>query len=356
MKKQERDTRSRSGISRRNAFNTRDASEDIKRILALLVAGTALVILLSSCSSTPVNLVVKVERPAEVDMQKHRKIAFGYVDRKRVPKLVRIRNENLIDACTSRLLESGLFDILDRRNVRILIGEDDVDTANYSPEGRLLAMGKEHGASAMIFMRIKEYGCPDLPEIEEESNQVQWQQPPLYTGGHCGVTVRVEISDCNTWRYLYAHDITRTMMVYSPAPGSSLSTEYKEQVCRALMDAVAEDFLRIILPHKEEIPVTLLTDRNIPDLEKGTHAALESGWNDALAIFRSAADRHPNSGEAWYDLGVAFGFGKQYGESYAALRKAADLGQSAQADRMRAVFESLEKDQGKASRNPSTPE
>jgi len=92
--------------------------------------------------------------------------------------------------------------------------------------------------------------------------------------------------------------------------------------------ALIRDFVAILRLHPEKRVVALFEDDDIPELKEGVKFARKGDWSAAIARFQAGAEGHPRSPalhKAYFNLGVAFEFKRDFDRALASLRLADEL-------------------------------
>jgi len=92
---------------------------------------------------------------------------------------------------------------------------------------------------------------------------------------------------------------------------------------------VVSSFINVIAQHTDQVPVELLDDGDVPELERGNNFAKLGDWSNALQQYQSAAANNlvkPKvHAKALYDLGMGLGLSGKYDEAIAQLEQAFSL-------------------------------
>lgn len=256
---------------------------------------------------------VPITRPAEINLKGINKIAIGEIKGN--------IGQSVADLITSRLFESGRFEVVDRENLDRLMSEHRLSLAGVIDKDTAAQVGKLSGASALIF------GNSNV-----NYNQRSWRSK-LYQN-----------KDGSTYRFFYKEGkakMNTNLRVVDLATGKILAVKSISEVGRsevgdknrwpedvdrqAVISKAAHKtvnvFMKMIAPYTVYVSVNFESTKT-PAGESGVKFAKNGMWAEALEQFKLAAKSSPNRAEAWYNLGLGYEYNYEYDEAIKALKKA----------------------------------
>ncbi len=289
----------------------------------MLRAGMLALLLVAGCGTT--SFYVPVMKPAEVNLLAYKAIAIGEFRNDAAEGRFHRRSglaEDIADEITRALLAVKKFDVLDRRNFSAILQEQ-----GMSGEGTPWGVRLEK-ASCLLTGRITGLDYDEQTNSVEIKREGKRPQIKNVRTGMVRMEVVLQITRLSDGRILWNQRMraqtTGSREAFDAEPGP-----VDEELLRG--DAQAEitaDFMRRIMPSEELIPVTFLTDGDIPELEQGIKEAKKGKWEDAIDLFSRAtatAAGNEKVHKAWFDLGVAHQYSYDFRKAEEALKKAVSL-------------------------------
>ncbi len=102
----------------------------------------------------------------------------------------------------------------------------------------------------------------------------------------------------------------------------------KDSLLEVVTDEVLHQFISATKERKETAVVSFFTDSRYPEIANGIRAAKQGKWSDAIAIFRSTAERSAEQDGAdrhWFNLGIAYQYALQFRDALVCFERAREL-------------------------------
>jgi len=289
-----------------------------------------LVLLLAFCfllSCAAPKTVLRVIRPAEVDMSDYRKIAVADF---RGPG----RSGSLAASIlTSEIFKSGYFELLERQQMQKILEEQAFSLTGAVDVATAAEIGEMLGVEALIFGEVTSYSVEDLEGTEEVKKRVwtgEYEKDKdgniIYEKGLFGikhkkkkykeefvdepyvvrsasVAVNFRVVAVETAELLAVKSNSSSYNKRATGTDQIGKLPAKESILENLSRKVVDTFVRQIAPYYATIT---------KKFEKGSGASkqaikmAQSGlWDKALEIFQREAQIHPKP-ENYYNIGVCY--------------------------------------------------
>lgn len=274
----------------------------MKKNMPLLIS-LIFAVIICSCGTT--SFYVPVMKPAEVNLLAFKAIAIGEFQDDVTWRWSPFRGalaQDVTDEITRALLETKRFDVLDRRNFDLILKEQGLHSSN-------LGGIKLEKASCLLTGRVSQL------KYDEQMNTVEVKRegkPPAMKNIRTGVVrmeVVLQITDLTNGKIVW----NQRLRAQTTSSREAMNTEppkIDEDILRTDAQAIiVGDFMQRIMPVEEQVSVTLLTDDDLEEMEKGIKRAKRGGWDDAISIFKDATEKYTlneNVHKAWFNLGVAY--------------------------------------------------
>ncbi|GEM_PF-3195140 len=155
---------------------------------------------------------------------------------------------------------------------------------------------------------------------------------PSYTEKKVTGTFVYHIEDFSNHKVLLARSVERQMVERNGPDLKSLLKDFaatigiaEDPMEQQVRKDVVKGFIGELYRHEEGFVVELYKDSDLPELETGISFATVGNWTNAIELFASATEKHPNHKnihKAYYDLGVAYKCISRYGLARQNLEKA----------------------------------
>lgn len=280
----------------------------IQALILLLVS----VLALSSCAPS---LLVPVQRPAEINLRGINKIAMGEIQGN--------GGQEIADLLTSKLFESGKFEVLERANLEKMMKEHQISLGGAIDEQTAAKIGKLVGAATLVFGNVSMYKY-DLKTTYSDWKDRQGGFHRTYTKtGTAKVTATLKVVGLETGKILAVKTITKEAAGKTTANDGQPEDPDRDAAMDAARNAVVATFIKMIAPYSEYVTVTFApTDKNLPELERGVNLAKAGRWSDAIEQFKAATQKNPTHAGAWWDLGLAYEYTYDFDKAEAAFNEA----------------------------------
>lgn len=293
------------------------------RTSGMLRGGMLILLLAAGCGTT--SFYVPVMKPAEVNLLAYKAIAIGEfrndTDQGRFHRRSGL-GEDIADEITRALLSTGKFDVLDRRNFSAILREQGISDTG-TPWGVRLEK-----ASCLLVGRITQLDYDEQTNSAEIKREGRKPQMKNVRTGMVRMEVVLQITRLTDGKILWNQRM-RSQTTGSREAIDAEPAEIDADLLRSdAQGEITADFMRRIMPSEELIPVTFLTDGDIPELEKGIKEAKKGKWDDAAALFSQATERaagRETVHKAWFNLGVAHQYSYDFRKAEEALKKAVSL-------------------------------
>lgn len=304
----------------------------IKRRFALLYMSLALIFLMG-CK---VKFQTEVMRPAEVNLSKYKKIAIGEIkSESNTDKRYGDQGENISQELTQALFQSNRFEILDRQNLKKILDEHKLATADFTDQNSAVELGKILGPSALIFGRMADAHFNDTVD-KYSFDDANGRRHTRYTrNGQATMQAYFQVTDLSTGKVIATKNLDKTS-------GASVSDTDRMPPeidpaphytrCR---DMIVDDFMKVIVPWKESVVVALMKYGKIPEVEQGINYAKIGDWEKAKDYFNTALQKAEGDpkitkntskmSKLYYNYGIALAYLSDFEESVKNLEKAYSL-------------------------------
>lgn len=273
-------------------------------------------IVVSAGAGCAPSMMVPVTRPADINLRGINKIAIG-----------EIRGDGgqvVSDLLTSKLFESGKFEVVDRANLNRIMQEHSLNLGGAVDEKSAAQLGKLVGAAVLVFGNISTYKYEikktyDDPWVDKEGKRHQ----TFYVKGTAKVTASLQVVGLTTGAVLAAKTISKEMENKNSADNGWPEAPDQDATVGAAVNATVDTFLKMIAPYTEYVNVTFAkNDSKLPELEQGVKFAKAGQWNEAIEQFKAATVKDPTHQGAHYNLGLAYEYNNQFDKAEEALKTA----------------------------------
>lgn len=259
---------------------------------------------------------VPVTRPAEINLRGINKIAIGEVTGN--------CGQEIYDLLTSKLFESGKFDVLDRANLDKIMKEHNLTLGGAMDEKTAAKMGELVGATSLVF------GNVTMCKYEEKKTVgTPWKDKDggyhklHYVTGTAKVTVTLKVVGMQTGKILAVKTISEESQKQNSADNGWPESPDGDALMDAARTRTIAAFMKMISPYSEYVTVTFAkNDSKVPEMEQGVKYAQRGMWNEALERFKTATQNAPTHQGAWLNLGIAYEYTFMFKEAEAAFNEA----------------------------------
>lgn len=272
-----------------------------------------MVIISTGCAPS---MMVPVIRPAEINLRGINKIAIG-----------EIRGDGgqiVSDLLTTKLFESGKFEVVDRANLDRIMREHSLNLGGAVDEKTAAQLGKLVGAAVLVFGNISTFKYELKPTKGEPWTDKQGgTHQSHYKKGIAKMTATIQVVGLTTGTVLAAKTISKQTEDSKSADNEWPEDPDRDVIVGAAVNETVASFIKMIAPYTEYVNVTFAkNDSKLPELEQGVNFAKAGQWNDAIEQFRSATVKAPTHQGAYYNLGLAYEYSNQFDKAEEALKTA----------------------------------
>lgn len=307
--------------------------------LSVLVS---MLLVIYSCAATT-KVIVPVTRPAEIDLRGIDKIAIGKIQG-------RGRRE-IEDLLTTRLFESGKFEVLERQNLERLMKEHRLKFIGIIDKSTAVKLGKMIGAATLVFGDVPMYKADNKVTYRDWKDREGRYHRTYYNTTTAKVKATFKVVGLRTGKIVAAKTIYETVERQNTECDAVPEAPDADEALNSATNKVIEQFMKMICPYQDYVAIEFEREKKLPELAEGIVCARTGKWYLAEKKFKQAVDKMPTSPEAHYDLGVAYEYQYKFKKAEEALKKAIRLSTIRSSSSGLAGFtESLKKSSEKYSR------
>ncbi len=283
-------------------------------------------VLLLGCGTKSIQMTVL--RPAEVNLKDYHTIA--------VAQIVNVKGrpsghaKDLAEQITQKLVESGRFDVVDRRHLKAVLKEQSLGASGLVDESTASELGRLLGASVLIFGRIQE----DVYKEEISSDKpYKTKKGKVHVRKRRKGTYRFRVSlkliDVQNGKILTVKQFSATKSKQTSALDKTPPKIDKSTLYQSCMKSVGKQFIKVIAPYKQRVSASFETDDLLPEVD-GAIAFFNAGeWDEGLQMLKSAAHKPGLNAEvkakAFYNLGLAQIYNHQFEAAIRNIKQAIRL-------------------------------
>ena len=279
--------------------------------------------LLIGCATT--SLLITVERPAEVNLKKYKKIAIGDIvnSNGKIDK----NSIDIADQITTTLFSSGRFNVLDRQHLERIIKEHNLTVSGFINESTAAEIGKFTGTAALVFGRIQNDKYNEETWRDEAQTDSDGKRHRRHhRKGTYNLIVNLKIIDIKTSEILATKTIASSHTEKKSEDNKWPMDINKNVLYRKCIGDISGKFIKMIAPYKENVKATFQTDKMLPEINYAITQFKIGEWKEGLTVLEEATqkkDLEPSiRAKAYYDLGLAQMYYFNYEESIENLKKA----------------------------------
>lgn len=274
---------------------------------------TLAVLVVAGCAPS---MMVPVTRPAEINLRGINKIAIG-----------EIRGDGgqiVSDLLTSKLFESGKFEVVDRANLNRIMQEHSLNLGGAVDEKTAAQLGKLVGAAVLVFGNISTFKYEMKPSKGDPWKDKQGgSHQTHYKKGIARMTATIQVVGLTTGTVLAAKTISKQSEESKSKDNEWPEDPDRDAIVGAAVDETVSAFIKMIAPYTDYVNVTFAkNDSKLPELEKGVNFAKAGQWSDALEQFKAASAKDPMHQGAHWNLGLAYEYTNQFDKAEEAFKTA----------------------------------
>lgn len=278
--------------------------------LSCILTGVFLII--TGCAPS---MMVPVTRPAEINLRGNNRIAIG-----------EIRGEGgpfINDLMTTKLFETGKFEIVDRANLDRVMKEHNLNMSGAVDGKTAAQLGNLVGAAVLVFGTISNYQYEVRKASKPWTNDKGVSHTTNYKIGISRVTMSIQVVGLKTGAIIAAKTISKQAEKENSEIDAWPADPDANAVMGEVVHSTVDAFIKMIAPYTEYVKVTFAkTDSAIPELERGVNFAKVGQWTDAIEQFKVAVEKNSSHQGALWDLGLAYEYNNMFDKAEDAFRKA----------------------------------
>lgn len=279
--------------------------------LALMAALT-----LAGCATT---MTVPVQRPAEVNLRGINKIAIGEISGN--------GGQVIGDLLTSKLFESGKFEVLERAQIERIFAEQKINMSGAIDEQTAAKLGKMVGAATLVLGNVSMYKSEPIKLTYNDWRDKQGgYHKTYYKTATAKVNITLKVVGLETGKLLAVKTLTEQAESKTSANDAHPEDPDKDAVLNEAVNKTVSRFMKMIAPYTDYVSTTFCTPGTFssapPDLKQGEDFAKAGRWEDAIQQFKSVTQSRPTDKCAWYDLGIACMYANKFQEAEHAFNEA----------------------------------
>ncbi|MBU4185838.1 MAG: tetratricopeptide repeat protein [Proteobacteria bacterium] len=277
-----------------------------------------LVGMLSMCGcAATTKVMVPVTRPAEIDLRGIDKIAIGEIQGK--------GGREIEDLLTTRLFESGKFEVLDRQNLERLMKEHRLKFTGIIDSSTAVKLGKMIGAATLVFGNVPMHKADNKVTYSAWKDREGGSHRTYYNTVTAKVKASFKVVGLRTGKIVAAKTIYETVERQNKTNDAVPEAPDADEALNDATNKVVERFMKMICPYQDYVAIEFERKKELPELAEGIIYARTGEWDLAEKKFKQAVDKMPTSPEAHYNLGVAYEHQYKFRKAEEALREAIRL-------------------------------
>lgn len=290
------------------------------RIHLILIA-----VLLSGCNPS---VYIPVQRPAEVNLSGNKTIGVGEIISPGGRKTH--QSNNLEEIITTRLVESGSFQVVDRQNINSILREHNLTLSGLVDENHSVEAGKLLGTNVLIFGNINEdQYSEEISEKEKTDEEGGRSYIVRERKGTYKLLTNIRLVEVSTGKILAARDFASVKTAKTSARNEDPPAIDRRPMYRQASQEVASQLVRMIAPYKENVKVSFEKDKQLPELDMAIAQIRIGDWEDAIRTLQMAAMKNDlddkTKAKAFYNYGLVILYDGQYENAMESFRRAMQL-------------------------------
>ncbi len=273
------------------------------------------------------SVMMKVMRPAEINLKNYQKIALG--DFVNPSGKIDRHARDVRDAFTQQLLATGRFEVVDRQSLDKILEEQKLGISGLIDEQSAPQLGKLLGASALIFGRIttdqfRQELRKEKP-YKDKKGKTHQRQTRL---GQYDFGVFIKIVDVQTGKIIFSKEITANAKKQNSALDKTPPPIDRNQLYRECLNKISNRFRKMIAPYQTTVKAQFLVDDKIPATKKAVAFFKAGEWQKGLQLLRKATQqplKNKLKAKVYYDLGLAQMYLGAHDEAIQNIRQAVQL-------------------------------
>ena len=315
---------------------------DVRSAASPALAAVSAALLLGACGGGYRSVRVPMLRPAEVNLSAYPSIGVTRLDGDRGTDFAALIEEKLVEA--------GRFQVVDRTHVAQVMSELRLSASDLA-KGNAVKLGGLVTAGALISGSVDER-YREIPRSRRWRDQHGAEHQDHWQEGEASVRANLKLIDVSSGKLLFARSFEAKEQSHGTlAPsGGGIAMSLLGAVADAAgpidhrppdrlkleqeaRSRVIDDFVKAVVPRKEQHEVRFAVDGKIPQLESGIGWAQRGEWKKAQDSFNDglrAAENDPRIesavlAKAYLDCGLAHALGGDHAGGLKLLGKAYDL-------------------------------
>ena len=292
----------------------------------LLIIKFCVIILLMAACSPSIHLNVK--RPAKVNLSEYKTIAVGDFTGERNRRS--LYSVSIEEAITYQLFRTGAFDIVERRNLDLLLEEHNLSLSGLVDDGSTVEIGQLLGSAVLVFGRIAENDYQEETSRSDQQEDTDGNKYYVnYRSGRYNLAINIRIVDVSTGRILFTQTFKSSKTTRTQAKDEAAPRIDRNKLFNECVNEISAQFAKKIAPYEERVRVSFEKDRNLPELDLAIAQIRVDDWDDAIHTLRSATMKpeidDDTRAKAFYNYGLVIMYYGKYDEAVEAFRRAMQL-------------------------------
>jgi tetratricopeptide (TPR) repeat protein len=259
------------------------------------------------------SLRVPVTKPAEINLKGFNKIAIGEISGN--------AGQSVANLITTRLFESGRFEVVDRENLQRIMSEHRLNLVGAIDQNTAAEVGKLLGASALIFGNSnasfnQQTSISQYYKKKDGSSYRYFNKDAV-----AKVNSNLRVVDLTTGKILAIKSLSENASAKDWAENEWPPDIDRDALIGKAVSQTVDEFMKMIAPYTVYVDVNF-EESKLPEVESGIKFAKQGLWKDAIEQFESAVSKSSDDAGAWYNLGIAYEYNYMFEKAIEAFKKA----------------------------------
>ncbi|MBI2119293.1 MAG: tetratricopeptide repeat protein [Elusimicrobia bacterium] len=284
--------------------------------------------------ATAVKVPVQIMHPAEVNMSPYKQVVIG--------EMTGDMSQRFLGGLKETLVEAKQFKVVDRSQLRQILGELTLSHSDLADSSKRLRIGKLLSSAVIFTGHVEGKYNEELTSENTRCKRAKGKDSE-------GKTIYEEY-DCKYYKRLGQGTVTGSMDVVSVETGEIIKSKKISGVCankttakdatpepldkEAILSCALKEglniFTKAIIPWSETIYLAFAKDGALPALEQGIRYVQINDYPNAAKVFKDtakSAEMNPEIkagtiAKAYWNLGLAYQCQNQHDQALEAMKKA----------------------------------